>query len=245
MDRTQLETTFDQQAGTYDQQWAKLAAFGDAIHLLIGSIFSRLPQDARMLCIGAGTGAEIHFLAQRFPAWKFVAVEPSSGMVKAAQLRAEQNGYSERCTFHTGYLESLDDLGLFDCATSLLVSQFILDSRERADFFRAIAVRLKPNGILATSDLASDTGSPFYASLLEVWMRTMSAADLSQERMQQMRAAYDRDVSILPPEKVEAIIASGGFQRPVQFYQAGLIHAWFTERTKDLGTSEEFVAEVR
>lgn len=209
MNRTQLESTFDQQAGTYDQQWAKLAAFRDGIHLLIASIFSPLPQDARMLCVGAGTGAEIHFFAERFPAWTFVAVEPSAGMVEAAKIRAEQNGYDKRCTFHAGYLESLPASEPFDCATSLLVSQVLLDSRERADFFRAIAARLKPKGILATSDLASDTVSPRYAGLLDVWMRTLSTADLSPERMQQMRAAYDRDVSILSPRSVEAIIASG------------------------------------
>jgi tRNA (cmo5U34)-methyltransferase len=230
MNRTQLESVFDRQATTYDQQWAKLAAVRDGIHLLMASIFGRLPHDARMLCVGAGTGAEIHFFAERFPSWTFVAVEPSAGMVEAARTRAAQNGYAERCTFHTGYLESLPDSGPFDCATSLLVSQFMLDSGERAEFFRAIATRLKPGAVLASSDLASDTSSPLYHSLVDVWLRTLSAADLSPERMQEMRAAYDRDVSILPTRSVEALIASGGFHPPVQFYQAGLIHAWYCQR---------------
>ena len=46
-----------------------------------------------------------------------------------------------------------------------------------------------------------------------------------------MRAAYDRDVAILPPGEVAAIVASGGFEAPVQFLQTGLIHAWFARRT--------------
>jgi tRNA (cmo5U34)-methyltransferase len=230
MDRTQLEATFDQQAGAYDQQWAKLAAFRDGVHLLMASIFARLPQDARMLCVGAGTGAEIHFFAERFPGWTFVAVEPSTGMVEAAESRAERHGYLERCTFHKGYLESLADSAPFDGATSLLVSQFLLDVRERTKFFRAIAARLKPGGVLASSDLASDREAPHYASLLDVWLRTLAASDLSQDRAQQMRAAYDRDVAILPARRVEEIIASAGFQAPVQFFQAGLIHAWYAVR---------------
>jgi tRNA (cmo5U34)-methyltransferase len=230
MNRNQLESTFDQQAGTYDQQWEKLAPFRDGIHLLMASIFSRLPKDARMLCVGAGTGAEIHFLAERFPAWTFVAVEPSAGMVDVAKSRAEQYGFSDRCIFHTGYLESLPAGEKFDCAASLLVSQFLLDLREREDFFRVIAGQLKPGGILATSDLASDTEVAHYTSLLEVWLRTMTAADLSPERVQQMRATYSRDVAILPPRSVETIIASAGFEAPVQFYQVGLIHAWYCQR---------------
>jgi tRNA (cmo5U34)-methyltransferase len=233
MNRDQLESIFDQQAGTYDQQWAKLAPFRDGIHLLMASIFSRLPHDARMLCVGAGTGAEILVLAERFPSWTFVAVEPSAGMVDVARARAEQGGLGSRCTFHTGYLESLPAGEPFDGASSLLVSQFLLDPRERADFFRSIAGRLKPGGILATSDLASDTGAPHYTSLLDVWLRTMAATDLPAERMEQMRAAYDRDVAILPIPDVEAIIASGGFEPPVRFYQAGLIHAWYARRLQD------------
>lgn len=230
MNREQLESTFDQQAGTYDQQWAKLAPFRDGIHLLMASIFGRLPPNARMLCVGAGTGAEIHFLAERFPAWTFVAVEPSSRMVDVAKARAAQHGYLDRCSFHTGYLDSLPAGEPFDCASSLLVSQFLLDAAERRDFFRAIATRLQPGGMLVTSDLSADTEGPHYASLLEVWLRTMTAADLSPERVQQMRAAYSRDVAILPSRSVEALIASAGFDAPVPFYQAGLIHAWYCQR---------------
>ena len=227
MNRTQLESTFDRQAGTYDQQWAKLAPFRDGIHLLMASVFSRQPQDARMLCVGAGTGAEIQFLAERFPEWSFVAVEPSPGMAGVARARAAQHGFSDRCTVHTGYLESLPAGEPFDCAASLLVSQFLLDPHERSAFFREIASRLKAGGVLVTSDLASDTGAPHYAGLLEVWLRTMAGADLSPDRVQQMREGYDRDVAILPGRRVEALIASAGFDAPVQFYQAGLIHAWY------------------
>ena len=38
------------------------------------------------------------------------------------------------------------------------------------------------------------------------------------------------DLAILPPTLVAAIIKAGGFGAPVQFYQAGLIHAWFSKR---------------
>jgi tRNA (cmo5U34)-methyltransferase len=81
-----------------------------------------------------------------------------------------------------------------------------------------------------TSDLASDTQSPAYASLLDVWLRTLAGAAVSPERVEQMRAAYARDVSILPVQSVEAIIVNGGFGAPVRFFQAGLIHGWYGKR---------------
>ena len=230
MNSTQIEATFDQQSATYDQQWAKLAPIRDGVHLLLASLLGQLPEDARMLCVGAGTGAEIHFLASQFPNWTFAAVEPSSGMVIAARERAAMNGYASRCTFHNGYLNSLPASAPFDCATSLLVSQFVLDTDDRSRFFAEIAGRLKDGGILASSDLASDVNSQEYPSLLSLWLRTMAASDVPPERLQQMQDAYARDVSILAPRRVASIIAAGGFAAPVQFYQAGLIHAWYTHR---------------
>lgn len=230
MDRKQLESTFDQQSASYDTQWQKLSAFRDGLHILVDALLRGLPQEARILCVGAGTGAEIHFLSDRHPGWTFVAVEPSAGMVHAAQERAERFGYASRCVFHNGYLETLNEARPFDGATCFLVSQFILDRAERLSFFRQIADRMRVGGVLASSDLAAETQAPSYPGLLEVWLRTMSQADLSPERIQQMRDAYARDVAILSPHDVGALIASAGFAQPVQFYQAGLIHGWYGTR---------------
>lgn len=232
MEPAQLEATFDQQSATYDHQWAKLSSIREGIHLLLGSVFAGLPENARMLCVGAGTGAEIQSLALRFPAWTFTAVEPSSGMVAVARQRAKDNGYADRCTFHTGYLDTLPASVPFDCASALLVSQFILNQEVRTRFFSAIASRLNAGGVLVSSDLASDTTTEAYTSLLAVWLRTMASADVSPERILQIQGAYAKDVAILPPQRVAAIISSAGFGPPVQFYQAGLIHAWYTHRVR-------------
>lgn len=228
MDRDQIKSTFDRQAPSYDQQWSKLSALRDCLHLLLGSVFATLPAQARILCVGAGTGAEIQHLASLFPGWTFTAVEPSSAMLNACRERAEANGYAQRCRHHEGYLDSLPAGEPFDAATCILVSQFILDRRERSAFFRTIAERLRPGGLLASSDLASDLAAPAQHSLLEVWFRTMATADLTPEALQRMREAYQRDVGVLPPAEVEAIIQAGGFEAPMRFFQAGLIHGWFS-----------------
>ena len=49
--------------------------------------------------------------------------------------------------------------------------------------------------------------------------------------LQRMRAAYENDVAVLPPPEVEHILRAGGFGLPVRFYQAGLIHAWYSRNT--------------
>lgn len=230
MDRDELKATFDQQAAGYDKQWAKMAPIRDGLHFLLESFFAELPADARVLCVGVGTGAELAYLARRHPNWTFTAVDPSGAMLDVCRQRGEEEGFSSRCAFHEGYVDSLPAGAKHDAATCFLVSQFILEQRTRSEFFGEIANRLKPGGILASSDLASEIGSDGYKALLRAWMNMMAGADIPPEGRERMRKAYANDVAVLPPNTVASIIESGGFDAPVQFFQAGLIHAWVSTR---------------
>ena len=222
-------TIFDQkQAAEYDQRFAKAAAMRDALQLLTAAVLGDLPADARVLSVGAGTGLEIAYLAQRFPGWRFMAVEPSGPMLAVCRSKMEECGISARCEFHGGYLDSLPPSEPFDAATSLLVSQFVLDPVARTEFFRAIAGRLRPGGVLVAADLAGDTATATYQSLFEVWLRVL---DVPAEKAEGLRTAYGRDVAVLPADRVGEIIRAGGFEPPVRFLQTGLIHAWYAGRS--------------
>ena len=222
-------TIFDQKhAAEYDQRFAKAAAMRDALQLLTAAVLGDLPADARVLSVGAGTGLEIAYLAQRFPGWRFMAVEPSGPMLAVCRSKMEECGISARCEFHGGYLDSLPPSEPFDAATSLLVSQFVLDPVARTEFFRAIARRLRPGGVLVAADLAGDTATATYQSLFEVWLRVL---DVPAEKAEGLRTAYGRDVAVLPADRVGEIIRAGGFEPPVRFLQTGLIHAWYAGRS--------------
>ena len=75
--------------------------------------------------------------------------------------------------------------------------------------------------------------SAAYHSLLEVWLHMQKYTGISAEAAEKMRAVYGRDVAVLPPFDIEAIIATSGFTTPVRFYQTLLIHAWYAQRTHD------------
>jgi tRNA (cmo5U34)-methyltransferase len=231
MTQQEPQVAFDRaHAESYDQRFARLAAMRDALHLLTGAILVDLPVNARILCVGAGTGHELLYLAEKFPGWNFTAVEPSAPMLDLCRRKAGERGISARCTFHQGYLDSLAPSAPFDAATSLLVSQFILEREARVDFFRAIAARLRPGAFLVSADLASDTGSSNYQELLEVWLRLMRETGSPREQLERLRVTYGRDVAVSPVEQISSIIAGGGFEAPVLFLQTCLIHAWFARR---------------
>jgi tRNA (cmo5U34)-methyltransferase len=230
MQKEEITVIFDRQAATYDQQWSKMSAINGALHLLTSAVLSELPATAKVLCVGAGTGAEILYLAQRFPGWHFTAVEPSVPMLEVFRRKAEENGILSRCVLHAGYIDSLPTSESFDGATAFLVSQFILSREHRVAFFESIARRLRPNGLLVSSDLAGDLSTLECESLLAVWFKLMSDSGLTNEGLERMRITYTRDVAVLPPAEVGKMIGQGGFEPPVRFFQAGMIHAWYGRR---------------
>jgi tRNA (cmo5U34)-methyltransferase len=225
---------FDEQhAATYDERFAKIAAIRDALHLQLRAVLSGLPERARILCVGAGTGAELIMLATHFPQWQFTAVEPSAPMMTICQRHADEHGFADRCVFHLGYLDSLPVGELYHAATSLLVSHFITNRPARRSFFRQIATRLQPRGWLVTADLSGDQSTPEHARLEEVWFRLMAFTGQTDEQRTAMSAAHRKHVAFLPLRKFETLVASAGFEAPTLFYQALLIHAWFTQRHAD------------
>ena len=230
MNDDELRDVFDRMASGYDSKLARMAPINNGLYFLLESVLAGLPEEARILCVGVGTGAELIHLARVFPGWRFTAVEPSGAMIDTCRKRVDEVGLSSRCSFHEGYVESLPLEGMHDAATCFLVSQFILDAQARSDFFKQIADRLVPNGILANADLSADVESEDYDALLAVWQRVMDSSAVSAEGLDRMKSGYAKDVAILSPAATASIIEAGGFVKPVQFFQAGLICGWFTTR---------------
>ncbi len=220
-----LDVSFNREnAVSYDNQRAKLASIKDTLHLFMRMILADLPVDARVLCVGVGTGSELIYLAQEFPQWHFTAVEPSLPMLNICRQKAEESGIASRCVFHEGYLDSLPDSDHFDAATSILVSHFIVNLEERSNFFSGIATRLRPGALFINADLAADMTSPEYQRLLDVWIKLHNYAGMPVNA-----DSFGRSVALLPKEKVESIITSSGFDTQVLFFQNLLIHAWFSK----------------
>ncbi|MDP0492523.1 MAG: class I SAM-dependent methyltransferase [Verrucomicrobiota bacterium JB023] len=230
MNRDELTALFDEMASTYDQKWADLAPIHSALHHLTKSVLAEIPAKANILCVGAGTGAEIVYLSEQFPDFRFTVVEPPEKMIDQFRAKADQLGILNRCVIHRGYLETLPPQPDFQAATCFLVSQFILEKSRRSRFFREISSRLEDEGLIVSSDLSNDVSSAADPSLQNFWFSVMKGGAISESDMERMREVYAKDIAILAPKGVEEILCNGGFRQPTLFFQAGMIHAWYSRK---------------
>ncbi len=222
---------FDKKSSdSYDERARKIGAISDNLHLLIRIILDDLPADARILCVGVGTGTEIIHLAAAHPGWMFTGVDPAAAMLDVAREKLAENGLQNRCTLIHGYVADVPAGEHFDAVLCLLVTHFLKDDKERQGIFDAMAARLKKGGMLVTADISDDTDSAAFDDIFEKWKTMHRFAGAAEDRLDKIRDDLRNHVSILPPASIETFYRNSGFARPVQFFQSLLIKAWYARK---------------
>ncbi|PQA88213.1 class I SAM-dependent methyltransferase [Hyphococcus luteus] len=218
-------------AEAYDARWKPLSPLSEAMHLLSRGALDGLADNARILCAGVGTGAEILYLGKIYPGWRFTGFDPSEAMLGVCRANLDAAGLSDRCELHHGVVDTLPQSAPFDAATSFLVSHFLTDTDERGAFFHAVAQRLRPGGVFVNADLAPDRSDSSYPALMDIWLNTLALADMDEAGRDRYEEMFGKAVAAHTPEEVEALIAANGFDRPVRYYQAAMIYVWAARKS--------------
>jgi tRNA (cmo5U34)-methyltransferase len=107
----------------------------DALHRITGLLLAeRVSETARVLVLGAGGGAEILALAQMYPGWRFVGVDPAGEMLRLAERSL--GALMERVALVKGVIDDAP-IGPFDAAVCLLTLHFF-DAAERTRMVQRI-----------------------------------------------------------------------------------------------------------
>lgn len=217
-------------AQRYDARNSKLAAISECLHFLIRLVLKDLPAQARVLCVGAGTGAEILPLAKAFPQWTFVASDPSAAMLEVCKARLEEAGLADRCTFVEGYVQDVAEGAAFDAVLSILVSHFVPQA-DRLAYFRHMASRLKTGGVLVNAEIGFDLDSPAFAPMLENWKAVQELMGGTADSLAALPTLLREVLTVLPPDETESLMRQSGLGFPVLFFQAFMICAWHARKT--------------
>lgn len=217
-------------AENYDTRSQSVGAIMDNLHLLIGLVLKELPDDARILCVGVGTGADIIGLAHAFPSWRFTGVDPSEPMLDVCRARLQAENLAARCELIPGYLEDVPDAREFDAVLCLLVAHFLEAGAKRQALFDGMVRRLKPNGYLVNAEIGFDLASPQFDDIIDKWKAMHGAAGATAESLAAMQKLLRETITVLPPEQTEQLLRNSGLPLPIQFFQSLLIRAWYSRK---------------
>jgi tRNA (cmo5U34)-methyltransferase len=226
-----LDAFGEDRARGYDDQNRYLRPITASLHYLIEILLSGAGPRSKILCVGAGTGAEIIALATAFPESTFVAVDPSAAMLEVCRDRLQDLGLADRCHLIPGLVHEAPATEDFDAAICLLVLHHASET-ERRDIISGVASRLRPGGHFITSELSHDLSSPTADDALEMWESLSRRGGIPEAAFEHPPAMHEEKLPILAPSEVEGLLQDHGFTAPIQFFQAFLIRAWYT-RKKD------------
>jgi tRNA (cmo5U34)-methyltransferase len=217
-------------AEAYDERFRKISPIRDNLDFLVRIVLDDLPAEARVLCVGVGTGTEIVELANAHPQWRFTGVEPSAPMLDVCRRKLVKNGLMGRCELVHGYVSDLPPGGGFDTVLCLLVTQFVTDAAERQKMFDDMARQLRTGGYLINAEISDDMSSPEFRDIIEKWKAMHRHAGATAQEAENIANVLAQHVAVEPPSAIERYLRNCGFSRPVQFFQSLLIHAWYARK---------------
>lgn len=216
-------------AEAYDERNRKLAPIADAMHFLIRLVLRRLPARSRVLCVGVGTGAEMLSLAEAFPQWSFLGLDPSAEMLEVCAERLKKAGVSDRCGLVQGYVQDAPPGESFDAALAVLVGHFV-SRTERLRFYQNMVSRLRSGGYVVDTEISCDLDSPQFPSMLEDWEQVQKLMGANAASIATLPTQLREMLTVLPPAEIEGLLRQSGVLTPVRFFQAFMISGWYGQK---------------
>lgn len=209
----------------YDSRIGTLIPAYDALHQTSAAYLrARLPEQARILVVGAGTGAEVLALARHNPHWQITAVEPSADMLAVARDKCVAAAV-ENVDFVEGYTDSLPPTAAFDAVLCLLVLHFLNGTEAKHRLLADMAERTRAGAPLLLCDLIDS--QPL---LREALLNYAVASGLPADYRQALRERLQREFFPLTETDFAALAASAGWQAPQPYFRALDFAAWILDR---------------
>lgn len=193
-----------------------------AVHGLVDQLLSEtVPDDGRVLVVGAGGGLELTHLAGRHAGWTFAGVDPSAPMLELA--RGTMGPLAARAELTEGFAADAPP-GPFDGATCLLTLHF-MPAPERLDALAQIRRRLRPGAPLLAFHHSVPDG-PATSTWLRRFARRTAGPDADDEQVARTADTLRTRLPFLSPEADEALLREAGFRDVGLFFAALTFRGW-------------------
>ncbi len=180
-----------------------------------------LPDDAKVLVAGAGTGKEIIDYSKDNPHWYFTGFDPAEPMLSIARKKVAAAFLEDKITLIHGLVDDVTEID-FDAATSILVLHFLPDDGKKLDFLKSIAEKLKPGAIFILVDLEGEIGSEEYNTLNSAWKNQQVHVRNDKVKVEKEFEIREKEVHFIPQHRIEYLLQEAGFLKIQKFFKAYL-----------------------
>lgn len=210
-------------ARSYAERPARqVPGFADLQRMAMLLLAERMPQDGRLLVLGAGGGLELKAFAEAQAGWCFDGVDPSADMLALAARMVEP--HEARVSLHEGIIDVAPE-GLFDGATCILTFHFI--AREaRLETLRQIRRRLKPGAPFILAHISVPQEEAARLTWLGRHVDFGAGGPMSAAQRASAVEALQTRLTVLSPEEEVAMLAEAGFVDVGVFYAGFAVRGW-------------------
>ena len=188
-----------------------------------------LPEQAKILVVGAGGGKEVLTFGKAFPKAKILGVDLSEKMLSVAEELVGNSNLSSRIELQQGVVSEVEEKQ-FDAATAILVMHF-LPENEKIDFLKAIYQRLKLGGKFIIADGCFDKNSEDFSWLMRNYKNHAELKGASSEITEQAVKTVTENVFFISPDREVELLREAGFVNIKSFFQGLWVRAWIAEKS--------------
>ena len=220
----------DKHARIYDEKIREVIRGYNEMHDLTCYLLKDiLPENAKILVSGIGTGHEAITYAENQSGWYIVGVDPTPEMIKSSKNKIMQLGLGNRIKAVEGRVNNLKENN-FDAATSILVMQFLKDNGDKKEYLKNISEKLKKGAKLVVIDLEGQKGTDKFNLLLSAWKKHQYSTRDDKDQIDKDFEHVESDIQFIPEERIHDLLNDAGFKNICKFYQSYLFGGYVAEK---------------
>lgn len=182
----------------------------------------RVPQDGRVLILGAGGGLELKAFADTHSGWTFDGVDPSAEMLALAKTTAAD--HVDRIQFHLGTIETASE-GPFDGGSCILMFHH-QPLEHRLETLKQVRQRLKHGAPFVVAHISFLQTEPERSQWIARHVAFGAPEGVDLADLETSRHAIGTRLSIQSPEEDEAMLHEAGFSNVSLFYAGFSFKGW-------------------
>ncbi|TVX98576.1 class I SAM-dependent methyltransferase [Paenibacillus cremeus] len=215
----QVDIDFESDFGKNYERSIKVAlpTYEQLFPLATSFLRTKVNDNARLLVVGAGGGAELLSFNQANPDWQMTGVDPSEQMINLAKEKVNNAGITDKINLFHGLTNQLPLEPIYEGATCILVLHFLPDDVSKLELLKSIAERLKPGSPLVLVSVYGNKESVEFQLKTEAVKENFLINGYNPEEIDEGLENLSK-LPIVTEERIKELLYEAGFHQVTHFF---------------------------